>query len=125
MLTRQQENDLENIQKKSLRCIFGYKKSYAELLAESGLSTLKSRREAAVLKFAGKTLKNPVYRHWFKLNPNHTSQRNPTIYNEEFARTHHLYNSPLCYMRRVLNKIDHEKLPETNYMDLSYLFNEP
>ena len=57
LLTRGQENDLENIQKKCLRCIFGYRKTYEELLKESGMSTLKERRERAVLKFAQKNLK--------------------------------------------------------------------
>ena len=63
ILTKQQENDLEKIKKLCLRCIFGYKKSYEELLSELGLSSLEARREIAVLKFATKTLKNPVYLH--------------------------------------------------------------
>ena len=124
MLTIKQSNDLEQIQKKCLRCIFGYGKGYEELLEESGLSTLKARREKAVLKFAAKTAKNPVYSHWFLLNPNHTSSRNPKIYTEEFARTSRLYNSPLFHMRRLLNKTDHDQMPETNYMDLAHLFDD-
>ena len=124
MLTKGQENDLENIQKKCLRCIFGYGKTYEDLLKESGMSTLKERRERAVLKFAQKTLKNPVYSHWFRLNPNVTSQRNPVVYLEEFARTNRLYNSPLFHMRRVLNKSDHDPQPDTNYLDLAYLFDD-
>ena len=108
MLTRKQENDLENIQKKCLRCIFGYGKTYEELLKESGFATLKARRENAILRFAQKTSSNPVYQHWFKPNPNPTSQRHPQIYLEEFARTQRLYNSPLFYMRRILNNTPHD-----------------
>ena len=60
LLTRKQENDLETVQKKCLRCIFGYGKSYEDLLGESGMTTLKVRRERAVEKFARKTEGNPV-----------------------------------------------------------------
>ena len=61
LLTKTKESALENVQKWCLRCIFGYKKSYVsyrELLAESGLPTLKERRKVAVLKFAQKTAAN-------------------------------------------------------------------
>ena len=91
MLTKKQENDLENVQKKCLRCIYGYTKTYEDLLKESGMQTLKDRREAAVLKFAKKTASNPIYSHWFPDNPNQTSQRRPKRYKEEYARTQRLY----------------------------------
>ena len=70
MLTKKLENDLEIVQKKCLCCIYGYKKSYDELLQESGLLRLKERREIAVLKFAKKTSASPIYSHWFPNNPN-------------------------------------------------------
>ena len=87
MLTKGQEVSLENIQKKCLRTIYGYKKSYNDLLEESGLQTLKDWRVKAVLRFARKTAKNPVYTHWFKPNPNLISTHNPRLYLEEYART--------------------------------------
>ena len=40
MITKKQSNDLEIIQKKCLRCMYGYQKSYEELLSESGMETL-------------------------------------------------------------------------------------
>ena len=67
-------------------------------------------------------MKNPVYAHWFKQNPNQTSDRNPTIYLEEFARTQRLYN--LFHMRRVWNKTPHDPQPDTNFLDLAYLFDD-
>ena len=124
MLTRKQSNDLEIIQKKCLRCIFGYKKTFEELLSGSGMSTLEARREKAVIKFAKKTEKNPVYSHWFRQNPNLTSERRPKPYLEEFARTSRLYNSPLFHMRRALNQTDHVPLLENNYFDIAYLFDD-
>ena len=54
MLTKKQENDLETAQKKCLRCIFGYNKTYDELLEEYGLEPLKTRRTRAFLKFVRK-----------------------------------------------------------------------
>ena len=57
LLTKKQGNNLENMQKKCLCCIFGYGKTCDELLTESGMPTLMARREKAVLKFASKTIK--------------------------------------------------------------------
>ena len=124
LLTKTKESALENVQKWCLRCIFGYNKSYDELLAESGMSSLADRREKAVVKFTNKTLKNPVYAHWFKRNPNQTSACIPTKYQEEFARTSRLYNSPLFYMRRLLNQTRHDPLPENDFIYLAHLFDD-
>ena len=126
MLSKKQENDLEMLQKKCLRCIYGYNKSYDELLKESGLEPLKTRRERAFLKFAKNSANNPIYAHWFKLNPNQTSQRCPKIYEERFARTSRLYNSPLFSMRRILNNTpDDDNAPvRQNFMDLAHLFDD-
>ena len=104
--------------------MYGYKKSYEGLLKESGFDRLADTREAAVRKFALKTQKNPVYSHWFPYNPNQTSVRKPTVYREEFARTQRLYNSPLFYMRRLLNDTEHKEEEVYNYLDLAYLFDE-
>ena len=90
MLTKKQENDLEIVQKKCLRCIFGYDKRYDKLLKESGLEPLKTRRSSASLTFAKKSSQNPVYARWFKKKPNQTSSRCPLIYEEKFARTSRL-----------------------------------
>ena len=124
MLTKQQENALEIVQKKCLRCIFGYNKSYNELLAESELEPLKVRRSAAFLRFARKASENPIYARWFKKNQNPTTLRNPKTYEEKFARTNRFYNSPLYAMRRALNDTPHEPKPVSNYLDLAYLFDD-
>ena len=124
MLTKKLENDLEIVQKKCLCCIYGYKKSYDELLQESGLLRLKERREIAVLKFDKKTSASPIYSHWFPNNPKPTSQRRPQLYKEEFARTSRLYNSPIFYMRRLLNENDHDNTTDPYYIDLAHLFDD-
>ena len=121
MLTKGQENELEKVQKKALRCMYGYNKSYSELLTESGLQPLKSRRETAA---ARKASENPIYARWFKKYPNHTTQRNPKLFLESFARTNRLYNSPLFAMRRALNNSPDDSRPESGYLDLAYLFDD-
>ena len=124
MVTKGQENELEKVQKKALRCMYGYNKSYSELLTEFGLQPLKSRRQTAVLKFASKASENPIYSRWFKKNPNHTSQRNPKLFLESLARTNRLYNSPLLAMRHALNNSPDDSRPESGYLDLAYLFDD-
>ena len=52
MSTRYASNRLEGIQKNCLRSIFGFGKSYEDLLEEAGLETLEKRREAAIKKIA-------------------------------------------------------------------------
>ena len=61
---------------------------------------------------------------WFPANHNQTSERNPTRYHEEFARTQRLYNSPLFYMRRLLNRTKHDPRPDPYYIYLAHLFND-
>ena len=52
MLTQYQLNELENIQKRCLKCMYGFDKKYNELLRESGLGSLSKRRDNAIAKFA-------------------------------------------------------------------------
>ena len=94
MLTKFQANEIENVQKRCLRCMFGYNKSYEELLRESGLDTLLGRRERAITKFAKNCVSNPVYAAWFPENNNRQSQRKTKKFEEKLARTNRLYNSP-------------------------------
>ena len=54
MLAKYQSTRLENLQKCCLRAIYGYEKTYTELLQESELKSLEERRDIAVLKFAKK-----------------------------------------------------------------------
>ena len=102
MLAKYQSTRLENLQKRSLRVIYGYEKTYEQLLEESDLKTLEERREIALLKFASKTEKTQ-FEHWFPRNENKQSERNSKPFREYQARSEHLYRSPLYTMRRLLN----------------------
>ena len=126
LLTKYQENEIEKVQKRCLKCLYGYNKSYKDLLAESGLQSLKDRREAALKKFAQKTVKNPVYSAWFEENdhPRAGSQRRSKKYKEKLARTNRLYKSPLFTIRRVLNGTE-EVVPEEERAFMDPSLNDP
>ena len=85
--------------------MFGWTKSYADLLLESVLPTLMSRRESAIRSFAKKALENPNYSHWFTANPSvhQDSQRYSKPLHEKLAHTTRLYNNPIYHMTRLLN----------------------
>ena len=75
MLAKYEKNRLENVQKHCLRCIFGFEKTYEELLEVSGLSSLEERRKISLKKFAERAVKNDQFKGWFPLNSNRSSQR--------------------------------------------------
>ena len=79
------------------------------------MESLEDRRKNAILKFAQKAQKNPVYSHWFEenQNPRRLTQRKSKKYVEKLAKTNRLYKSPVYTMRRLLNDDYEENLPET------------
>ena len=103
---------------------YGYGLEYDKLLEISGLETLERRREKAVLKFAQKACMNPQFMDWFPRNTNRSSQKTGKEFEERFARSDRLYNSPLFAMRRALNNTNKtERNCNPNHVDLSHLFN--
>ena len=104
MLTEEQNNNIEKLQKMALQIIYGFGISYAELLEKSGLETLQVRRERAFLKFAITLSGSARYSHWFPECDNSVNLRRGNRYQEHYARTSRLYKSPLFSMRRLLNK---------------------
>ena len=107
MLSITQENGLESLQKLALKIVYGVTGvSYDELLRRSGLCTLKERRMKLLDKFILKAVNHPTYGAWFPTKHFvHYNMRREKIYEETFARTKRLYNSPIFYMRRRLNHI--------------------
>ena len=126
MMSKYEKNRLENIQKKCLRIIYGYGLDYDTLLQISDLETLEKRREKALLKFAQKASQNLQFLGRFPQNQNRSSQRVCKEYEEKFARSDRLYNSPLFTMRRALNNTPkNDRNSNPNIQDLSHLFNAP
>ena len=105
MLTCGQSDQIEAIQRRALKTIFGYRTSYRQALELAGLPTLKDRRTEIVLKFANKTVINPTFNRWFPYsNPLCYEIRRKKKFQEEFATTGRLYRSPIFAMRRLLNE---------------------
>jgi hypothetical protein len=103
MLTREQSEDLEHAQSQALKIIFGFNHSYREVLGLAGVERLDERRRKAIEKFAAKSYEGK-FRHWFPLNENRKT-RNSLKFKEENARTDRMRNTPIFYMRRVLNEL--------------------
>ena len=106
MLTDLQSQELERLQSIALKTVYGWNFSYRSCLEKSGLSTLKSRRHNTCIKFAEKTAANPKFAHWFPLNDNADYDlRRQEKYKISFARHERLRNSPIYFMRRLLNEM--------------------
>ena len=115
-----QSNELEKIQKRCLRVIYGYEHQYQDLPTMSGLPSLEDRRTKAFQKFARNTLENPKYSHWFPAKNQTRDTRSVAKFKEEKAIGNRLYNSPVFAMRRFLNRTETPDIP-----DLTGLFNNP
>ena len=85
--------------------IFGWDSNYDEIVVNKKMTTLHERREALTLGFARKTSKNKRFENWFKEKEyGDLNLRTKKKYEENFARTERLKNSPVYYMRRKLNE---------------------
>ena len=104
MLTVTQTNDLERLQANALRTIMGWNKSYRECLGRCEIETLHDRRYEACRTFATKNASNARFPHWFPENDEPPyALRTRERYKVTFARHERLRNSPIHFMRRILN----------------------
>ena len=103
MLTQEQEEDLEKVQTRALKNIYGHVYSRRQLYQMSGIETLKERRDRACLKFAQKLANNPRFACWLPRKRAGSRQQQTEEYVEYPARTDRRKNSPLFHFRRLLN----------------------
>ena len=101
MLTDSQDEALERLQTHALKCIFGPRRRM-HVLAE--LPTLRERRIEAVDKFAHKCADSDRFHHWFPRAARVRATRISEEYVEEYTHCKRLFDSPLFYMRRRLNR---------------------
>ena len=90
MLTEENSNDLERVQKSALKIILGKTYlNYQDGLEKANLQTLKQRREELSLRFATKCTKNEKLKSMFPFRiKNHQMKlRNEEIFNIEHANT--------------------------------------
>ena len=104
MLTAEQSNALESLQRMCVRLIFGWDRSYELVRQEEQIELLKARREEKCLAFANKCIDHPTFKNWFPLehDKGHSLRAVPKYAMPRF-NFYRYDKSPLNFMRRLLN----------------------
>ena len=106
MLTAELSDMIEAIQKRACKIIYGWDSDYDVLVEGGMIETLQNRRERLTKNFAVKAAASTRFAHWFKeKKKSEHNLRKEDRYEEYFARTDRMKNSPLYFMRRMLNNI--------------------
>ena len=106
LLTKTQSEKIEALQKRALKIIYGVESSYDEQLKNGIVERLSDRRETLCCNFAKKaSLSDRFGNKWFpkRVEDNHNIRRRGP-YLEQRARTERMRQSPIFYMRRLLNE---------------------
>ena len=107
MLSKQQSNEIEKLQKKVIRLCYGQFYCYETIRNTLSIESLVDRRVKAVKRFVSKALKNDRFSDkWFVRRPEVDTElrrRDPFIVRR--ARTEKYRNSPLLSMQRVANDL--------------------
>ena len=104
LLTGDQREALERLQRRAMRIICPAGTSYTSALEMLEIPRLEERRIELCKKFTLKAADNPSYASWFPLNPEIChSLRKRKRYLEETAQTTRRLKSPIFMMRKILN----------------------
>ena len=96
MLTDEQDQLIERLQSRALKCIFGLGFTYTQMRENAEVTTLRPRRIEASDKFAAKCLVSTQFSKWLPLRASgRAGSRGGKKYLEEFARRDRLMNIPL------------------------------
>ena len=99
-------DQLERVQGRAMRIIYGSGESTASLYERNDVETLASRRDANSLRFANKNKDSERYgKRWFKTTDTTTvnlRQGTRRKYREPLCRTERLKNNPIYHMTRCL-----------------------
>ena len=106
LLTKENTETLEDMQKAALKLIYGNCANLREIMKETNICTLQEQRSESFKKSAQKSLKNERFKNLrFPLKETERSGLRKT---EKFAITHSKYdrlkNGSLNTMRRILNE---------------------
>ena len=99
MLSNDDSDELERVQKAALTIIFGHC-SHEEAIKKYKIKSLSERRVNVLKKFAIKTAKHPVFSSWYQKREAETKTRHPKIYVEVSARCERWRMSPIPEMTR-------------------------
>ena len=108
-LTKENEDDLERVQKSAVRIIIGNNlENYNDALIKANLDSLKDRREELCYKFANKCTKSEKSKDLFplRLKEHAMETREQEKYYVQHANTERLKNSSVIFMQRLLNKYE-------------------
>ena len=106
MLTQQNIDDIERIQKISLKVILNERyENYEQACTLMNTESLELRRKSLALKFALKCLKSDIHKTMFKqrISP-YYKLRNIKLFEEPFCRSERYLSSPIPYLTRLLNE---------------------
>ena len=107
LLNKGQAEEIERLQRQTLKLIFDFNKSYSDIIKENDICTLTDRRQHLLDQFIQKTLENPKFSSkWLPLKETHNyDTRKEKKFVEKPARTERLWKTPLFTMRRRANEI--------------------
>ena len=101
MLTKENKDDIERIQKIVLKIIMGNEyTSYEASCQKYDVESLESRRTKLSLTFALKCSKSEKFNHMFELNTGNTHEK----YKVPFAHTSRYQSSPKFFLTKLLNE---------------------
>ena len=105
MLTGKLSGELERLQRRAVKTIFGHEKHYRDALQEGLIESLQDRRQTLTENFARKAARNERFmERWFPVRRNENYElRNPEKYHIPKTRTDRMKTSPIYNMRRILN----------------------
>jgi hypothetical protein len=109
-LTKENENDLERVQKTAFRVILGKQfKDYKHAMKTLNIRSLKKRREELCLNFAKKCTQHRKFKSMFPKNKQVRKLRKQEIYKVTSAKTDRFKRSAVIYMQHLLNEDENEK----------------
>jgi hypothetical protein len=104
-ITKENEKDLERVQKTAVRVILGkHFVNYKDAIETLKIKTLKRRREELCLNFAKKCTQHQKFRKIFPKNKISRNCRKSEVYKVEHAKTERFKRSAVIYMQNLLNK---------------------
>ena len=107
LLNSGQTAAIERLQKRCLRMIYGWEKSYETLLQESNLTTLEERRKERIDRFACKSERNQLVNYkWYLPNENRKTGRKFNKYIEPKVRTARQTTNPVYHYSKRLNQLN-------------------
>ena len=124
MLTKDDSNSIERIQKITLKIILGNKyESYIQACEMLQIETLESRRHSLSLNFALRLLDSKHGQDFFRFSDrkNIFLRRQPILI-QPFAKTERYKNSPLPYLTGLLNTYFEQCIEEKNYTNIPSRF---